>query len=124
MFSASQVHSADETGVSCVHKQSKICAQQGQKTVWTLTSAEKERTNTILACGSASGHVIPPMIIFPRERISLELMAGAPPDTLFTGTKLVWVNNHFSSGLNFLLVKFLPIDRYCYFMHPTLALRS
>ena len=55
----------DETGVSCVHKPPKICTQKGQKTVWAVTSGEKWRTNTILACGSASGFSLPPMIIFP-----------------------------------------------------------
>ena len=91
-FSPSQIYNADETGVSCVHKPSKVCVEKGQKTVWAVTSGEKGRTNTILTCGSASGHSIPPMIIFPRERISLELMKGAPPGTLFTGTKCGWIN--------------------------------
>ena len=33
------------------------------------------------------------MIIFPRERISNNLMEGAPPGTLFTGTKFGWINS-------------------------------
>ena len=58
-----------------------------------ITAAEKGRTNTILASGSASGHALPPMIIFPRQRVSLDLMSGAPADTLFTGTTLGWINS-------------------------------
>ena len=58
-----------------------------------VTSGEKWWTNSILACGSASGHSLPPMIIFPRERISLELMKGAPPGMPFTGTKCGWIKD-------------------------------
>ena len=63
-FSPSQIYNADETGVSWVHKLLNVCANKGQKTVWAVTSGEKGQTNTILACGSASGHSLPP--IFPR----------------------------------------------------------
>ena len=81
-----------------MQKLSRICAQKGQNPVWAVTSAEKGQTNT---CGSASAHVLPPMIIFPREKTSLYLMKGAPADTLFTGTKFGWVNGSiFSSVVN------------------------
>jgi len=76
-----------------VHKPSKVCAKRGQKSVWSITAAEKGRTNTILGCGSASGQALPPMIIFPRERMSLDLVSGTPADTLFTGTTLGWINS-------------------------------
>ena len=92
-LSASQIYNADKTGISCVHKPSKVCAKRGQKAVWSITAAEKGRTNTILASGSASGHALPPMIIFPHQRVSLDLMSGAPADTLFTGTTLGWINS-------------------------------
>ena len=44
------------------------------------------KINTILACGSTCGHSLPPMFFFKRN-LSLELMKGAPPEMLFTGTK-------------------------------------
>lgn len=108
-FSPSQIYNADETGVSCVHKLSNVCAKKGPKTVWAVTSGEKGRTNTILACGSASGHSLPPMIIFPRERISLELIKGAPPGTLFTGTKYGWINGSvFFKWIQFFVAQIPP----------------
>ena len=51
---------------SIVHKPGKVDAQLGRKSVWSVTSAEKGKTHTVMACGSASGFVILPMIIFPR----------------------------------------------------------
>ena len=82
-----KIFNANETGVLCVHKSVKDCAEKGQKTVWAVTSGEKGWTNTVLACGSASEFCLPPMIIFPWEKISHNLMEGATPRTLFTGTK-------------------------------------
>ena len=67
--------------------------KEGQSSVWSVTAAEKGRTNTILACRFASGQAFPPMIIFPREGVSLDLMSGAPAVTLFTGTTLGWINS-------------------------------
>ena len=58
-------------------------------------SVEKGQTNVILASGSASGHVLPPMIIFPLEGISLDMMKGSHADTMFTGIKCGWVNGCF-----------------------------
>ena len=48
-FSPSQIFNADETGVSCVHKPSKVCAERGQKNVWAVTSGEK-RMNKYCPC--------------------------------------------------------------------------
>ena len=41
-FSPSQIFNADETGVSCVHKPSKVCAERGQKTCGLLQVEKKD----------------------------------------------------------------------------------
>ena len=51
-----QIFYADETGVSIVHKPGKVIAQLGRKHVYSITSAEKGRTHTVLSRVSASGH--------------------------------------------------------------------
>ena len=54
-----QIFNVDETGVSIVHKQGKMLAQLGQRHVYSITSAEKGKTHTVLSCVSASGQVLP-----------------------------------------------------------------
>ena len=49
-LTASQIYNADETGISCVHKPSKVCAKRGQKAVWSITAAEKGQTNKHCSC--------------------------------------------------------------------------
>ena len=49
-----------------------------------LTSADKGKTHTILACVSASGQVIPPFMVHPRKQpVPKNLRVGAYPNTVF-----------------------------------------
>lgn len=106
------IYNADETGFSKVHKsRRKVLARRGQKTVWGITSGERGRTHTLLVCASASGHAIPPLIIFPRVRLPCSLKVGAPPGTMFATSKKGWINQDiFSSWLDF-FIKCVPSER-------------
>ena len=46
----SQIFNADETGVTIAHKPSKVIAQIGRHNVPSITSADKGKTHSILAC--------------------------------------------------------------------------
>ena len=85
------IYNLDETGITIVHKPGKVVAQLGRKNVWHVTSAEKGKTHTVMTCGSASGYVVPPTIIFPRVRMNDKLMEGAVPGTLCVFRK--WMDN-------------------------------
>ena len=62
-----QIFNVDETGISVVHKTGKVITQIGRKNVWSITSAEKGKTYTVITCVAASGFAIPPMMIFPND---------------------------------------------------------
>ena len=88
------IYNCDETGISIVHKPGKVVAEMGRRNVYALTSAERGKTHTVLACVSASGHVLPPMIIYPRKRCVPDAMKeGAVPDTLFMSSETGWINS-------------------------------
>ena len=57
-----------------------------------VTSGERGKTHTVITCVSASGYAIPPMMIYPRIRMSEGLKTGAVPGTLFGCSMSVWVN--------------------------------
>jgi len=79
-----------------------VLARRGQKTVWGITSGERGRTHTLLVCGSASGHALPPLMIFPRVRMPEALKVGAPPGTQFATSPKRWINHDiFSQWLDF-----------------------
>ena len=45
--------------------------------------AESKEQVTILACVSANGQYIPPMVIFKRKGLTEDLVEGEVPDTLY-----------------------------------------
>lgn len=82
-ISPSRVFNMDESGLSVVHKVSKILAKKGKHQIGAITSQERGQTITIICCMSASGNFVPPGMIFPRKRMKVELQDGAPCETLF-----------------------------------------
>ena len=87
-----QVYNSDETGISIVHKPGRVVTEMGKKKVWAVTSGERGKTHTVITCVSASGQAIPPMMIYPRIRMSEGLKKDAVPGTLFACSKTGWVN--------------------------------
>lgn len=87
-----QIFNIDETGVSVVHKPGKVVAEVGRR-VWSLTSAERGKTHTVVTCISASGFVLPPCLIYPRKKaVPDNFRDGAVPGTLFRSTENGWIN--------------------------------
>lgn len=81
-LTSDRIYNCDETGISCVSKtKSKIIAEKGRKQVGSLSSAERGQTITVEICFNAAGTYMPPMLIFPRQRMKQELLDRAPPGT-------------------------------------------
>jgi hypothetical protein len=67
-FQASQIYNANETGVSTVHKYDKVLSVKGKKQVGELTTAERGRNVTVMFSMNATGHITPPVFIFPMKK--------------------------------------------------------
>jgi len=65
----SRIFNMDESGISVVQNH--------------VSKAERGQNVTVICCMSASGHYVPPGIIFPRIRMKEELKNGAPPGSTF-----------------------------------------
>ena len=71
-------------GVTIVHKPSKVIAQIGRHNVPLITSADKGKTHSVLACVhvSASRQMFSPFMIYPRKQpVPEKLREGAYPNT-------------------------------------------
>lgn len=88
-----QVYNVNETGMNITQHKGKVLTTVGRRNVHRVVAAEKGKNHTVVACGSASGYVIPPMIIFPQVRIPPKFQANAPPGSLLAGQKKGWVNS-------------------------------
>ena len=76
------IFNADETGMPLQHRPGKRVAVRGQKHVHVVNSGKKEQV-TVLACASASGYVLPPMIVYKRKNLTLQLRAGEVDGTAY-----------------------------------------
>ena len=57
-----------------------LCTNKDQKHPYAVTSGDKSLI-TILACASASGYTIPPMVIFDQKHLQPEMTTGEVPGT-------------------------------------------
>ena len=86
------VYNVDETGISIVHTPAKVVTEVGRN-VYSITSAEKGKTHTVLTCVSTSGYVLPPMLVYPRKRcVPEDMKLGAVPNVLFANSETGWMN--------------------------------
>lgn len=91
-FPANRIFNVDETGISNVQKPGKIYAPTGLKQVGKATSAERGQNVTVVCALSATGIYVPPMFIYPRQRIKSSLKIGGLPGALYECSKSGWIN--------------------------------
>ena len=77
-----QIFNCDKSGFPLDHKPGKVIGLKGQKSLNLSTSGDKAQV-TVLACVSATGYVMPPMVIFDRKQLKAELTQGEIPGTLY-----------------------------------------
>jgi len=62
-------YNCDETDITIVqHKHTKILGLKGKRMISSLQSAERGSLVTVVNCMSPTGHVIPPLLVFPRKK--------------------------------------------------------
>uniref|UniRef100_A0A1X7SKR4 HTH CENPB-type domain-containing protein n=3 Tax=Amphimedon queenslandica TaxID=400682 RepID=A0A1X7SKR4_AMPQE len=105
-----QIYNCDESGISIVHCPGRVVMKLGRRTVYSLTSAEKGRTHTVVACVSATGFVLPPLMVYPRKRpVPDNFKEGAVPNTSFHTSENGWINsNIFLEWLKFFVANIPP----------------
>jgi transposase-like protein len=88
-----RIYNCDETGIQTSHRPGKIVATKGRKQVGSLTSCDRGVNTTAVVAVSATGHFIPPMLIFARVRFKAELMDNTSPGTIGVCRKKGWMDS-------------------------------
>nr|XP_023012611.1 uncharacterized protein LOC111502700 [Leptinotarsa decemlineata] len=92
-FPPERIWNIDETGLTTVHKPSKIIAAKGTKQVGKITSAERGELITVCAAINAAGGHSPPFLIFPRKNWQDKFSKGAPPGSDGAAYPTDWMTN-------------------------------
>ncbi|CAH1276962.1 JRKL [Branchiostoma lanceolatum] len=85
------IYNADETGMSLDAKKSRVIVPTSSKRAPSVSSGGRDHI-TVMACVSAAGTVIPPMIIFSKSRPSGNFSEGGPPGAVYTYSESGFIN--------------------------------
>ena len=77
-----QIFNVDETGMPLDHRSSKVITVRGVKHAISITSDDKSQI-TVVSASSASGNILPSMVIFDRKTLKPELAFGEVPGTVY-----------------------------------------
>ena len=86
-----QIFNCDETGMPLSHKPLKVLAPVVQKHPYAVTSGDRSQI-TILACASASGYSIQPMVVYDRKSLQPDMTEGEVPGTFYGLSESGWMN--------------------------------
>ena len=87
----SQIYNVDESGIPFDPKPPNIVAKKGMKKVRYRSSGRKGQV-TIVGCANASGHAIPPMVIFDVQKLNPSWTEGEFPGTKYGLSSNGWIN--------------------------------
>ena len=87
-----QIFNCDETGLPLSHKPPKVVARVGQQHPYAITSSDKAQI-TVLACASASGYCIPPMVVFDRKTLQADMTKGEVRGMFYGLSESGWMNS-------------------------------
>ncbi|KAJ8876953.1 hypothetical protein PR048_021403 [Dryococelus australis] len=83
----SRVYNCDESGLSMVQGTKLVVGKTRRRVSYQIQSSERGGLTAIVPCSSASGHYIPPFVIFKGKRLLDKLKNGFPHGTFVTVTK-------------------------------------
>lgn len=72
------IFNMDESGLQMTARKTAVLAEKGSKCVPQMAAGEKGETASVVACCSATGVFLPPMIIFKGVRYRPEFADGLP----------------------------------------------
>ena len=106
-----QIFNLDETGMPLDPPPPKIVAKKGQKHPTSIGSGKKGQV-TILACVSAGGYCMPPLVIFNSRTLQNGMDIGEVPGTMYGLSETGWINGDiFSEWFAFHFLKYAPPAR-------------
>ena len=94
-------------GLPLSPKSPKVVSEEvGTKDPCCITGSTKSQI-TVLACANATGHAVPPLVIFDRKTLNPKLTSGEIPGSLYGLSPKGWIDH--ALFYDWLLIIFFPI---------------
>ncbi|MEW8547694.1 MAG: hypothetical protein AB2693_29655 [Candidatus Thiodiazotropha sp.] len=75
LLDPSRIYNADESGFSLCPKSNQVIGYKGAPVVYNFSTSDKTQI-TVMAAVSATGHYIPPMLVYPGQRFTYNPLEG------------------------------------------------
>jgi DDE superfamily endonuclease/helix-turn-helix, Psq domain len=110
------IYNMDESGLHLHFRPGKVLAAKGDRSILQVMQSERAENVTVVGCCSASGHFIPPLVIYKEKRNKAEFADNLPPGSsvamsdsgyITTDIFLTWLhhfNQHKAPGKVLLLL--------------------
>jgi hypothetical protein len=86
-FPPTHIYNMDETGLLTFQEPGVILSPKGQTTIGSITSCERGKTVSVICAVSAAGSFVPPMFIYPQQRMTTVLGKDGPPGAIYKCSK-------------------------------------
>jgi hypothetical protein len=86
-----RIYNVDETEITTVQSPSRITGPKGIKQIGALTGWGRGKNISVCCSFSAASHCIPPMVVFPRKRMSPHLEQGGPSSAIYHYSPNGWM---------------------------------
>ena len=86
-----RIYNVDEAGMPLDPRKPRVVAKLGTKKVRVMGSGNKHQI-TVVACASATGYVIPPMVIFEGKNLKREWLHNEVTGTVYAMSDKGWIN--------------------------------
>ena len=105
------IFNMDETGFPLDPKPLKTVHSRGERKPFSVSSGSKSQV-TVVACVSASGQSIPPLVIWKRKSMTVEMANGEIPGTQYGFSEKGWMQRKlFNSWFKKLFIRYAPASR-------------
>ena len=92
-----RIYNMDETGIPIEPRPPKIVARKGKKKIRYRTTGNKSQT-TVIGCASATGHALPPFVIFNAKQLNPLWTRGEIPGTRYGLSSSGWTDQELFHG--------------------------
>ena len=86
-----QIYNVDESGMPLEHRSPRVLVKKGQRKVRYCTSGNKSQV-TVVACINATGHCLPPFIIYDAKNLNMDWTKGEVPGTTYGRSDSGWID--------------------------------
>ncbi len=87
-----RIFNCDETGLCYQHTPPSVVAVKGQRHPRAVTTGNKKQV-TVLACASAAGYYLPPLIILKRKTLPMSVLDNEVPGTMYALSDSSWMDS-------------------------------